>query len=737
MMRSKKLIQSVAVAGLFSLGLGTVAAGCLNRPLDRVDPRTTSTVIERLQQNGVDKIDLLLAIDNSISMGDKQEILADAVPVLVKRLVEPRCVDEAGDPTGVNVDANGDCPAGSKSEFPPIRDINVGLISSSLGDLTSGACTGATVVHPDDKARLLSRGVTAAETYKGLGFLAWDPDNKRGGSTDPDAIITTLGEMVVGVDQVGCGYEMQLESILRFLVDPAPYESLQVESSKLKKVGVDQVLLDQRKDFLRPDSLVAVLILSDENDCSVDVSQQGFLALKGPFFKATSECATDPNDPCCSSCGLPVESGCDAGNSCGTPKYSAAQDHPNLKCFNQKQRYGVNFLYPVQRYINALTQTKINPSRRDYDGTEDPSKSVANPLYSDLAGTGGTIRSPDLVFVAGIVGVPWQAISRRDDAGNPDLKLGFKTFSELQDDLDALVGDPDTAKPPTDPFMIEDFNKRTGTSTILNASLPGMNPINGNDYTIPTTEPDNLQYACIFPLKTPVPASLDCGDCTDASCDNPLCNNTVQESAKAYPGLRELALLRGLGTQAIFASICPAIATGDPTQDDYGYNPAVNTIIDRLKEELGGQCLPRKLTPDAEGNVPCLVIEASKVDGACDCSEGIGRKPIPETIDGQDNPTYNAVKAAQSDEFADDWNCFCEINQIAAGDERDACLTNGDANAAAQGDGWCYIDGASVPPVGDPELVATCPANERRLMRFVGKGEARAGSTLFITCSGE
>jgi hypothetical protein len=37
--------------------------------------------------------------------------------------------------------------------------------------------------------------------------------------------------------------------------------------------------------------------------------------------------------------------------------------------------------------------------------------------------------------------------------------------------------------------MIEDFNKRSGTSTILNASLPGTNPINGNDYTIPTTEP--------------------------------------------------------------------------------------------------------------------------------------------------------------------------------------------------------------------------------------------------------
>ena len=35
-----------------------------------------------------------------------------------------------------------------------------------------------------------------------------------------------MTDMVIGVDQVGCGYEMQLESVLRFLVDPDPYETL-------------------------------------------------------------------------------------------------------------------------------------------------------------------------------------------------------------------------------------------------------------------------------------------------------------------------------------------------------------------------------------------------------------------------------------------------------------------------------------------------------------------------------
>jgi hypothetical protein len=739
MMRRKKLIQSAAVAGLFTLGLGSVASGCLNRPLDRVDPRTTSTVVEKLIQTGVDKIDILLAIDNSISMGDKQQILADAVPVLVSRLVEPRCVDDDNNPTGQNVDPAGECPDGSKPEFPPIRDINVGIISSSLGDLTSGACASGSIIHPDDKARLLSRTSSGmAETYQGKGFLAWDPDSKRGGETDAGNLTATLRSMVEGVDQVGCGYEMQLESVLRFLVDPAPYDSIAAESSKLVKSGVDQVLLDQRKDFLRPDSLLAILILSDENDCSVDVSQQGFLALRSqPFFRATSECATDPSDPCCSSCGLPIDAGCDAGGSCGMNggRYTGGQDHPNLKCFNQKQRYGVNFLYPIQRYVNAFTKETINPNRRDYDGNEDPSEAIDNPIFTDTTGT-GSVRSPDLVFVAGIVGVPWQAIAKRDDAGNPDLALGFKTFTELQDDLDALVGNPDEAVPPTDPFMIEDFNQRTGTSAILGASLPGNNDINQGDRTINPAEPDDLQYTCVFPLATPDP---DGPDCRPPQMDPALCDPntpTTQIRAKAYPGLRELALLRGMGSQGIFGSICPENVTGDTSAPDFGYNPAVNTIIDRLKEALGGQCLPRELTVDDSGNVPCIVIEAlTSADAGC--SEETGRRTIEETLDGQPNPAYNAVLAAQASEFANEnWKLFCEIVQLPG---NEACLNDPDPKSSAQANGWCYIDGGAETgiPIGNPELVASCPDAEKRLMRFVGAGEGRTGATLIITCSGE
>ena len=96
MSRTMKLLRGLGAASVLSVGFGSLAVGCLNRPIDRLEPKTTSTVVERLQQNGVDKIDLLLAIDNSISMADKQAILAAAVPDLVNRLVTPNCVDDDG-----------------------------------------------------------------------------------------------------------------------------------------------------------------------------------------------------------------------------------------------------------------------------------------------------------------------------------------------------------------------------------------------------------------------------------------------------------------------------------------------------------------------------------------------------------------------------------------------------------------------------------------------------------------
>src|SRR5262249_17408705 len=147
-----------------------------------------------------------------------------------------------------------------------------------------------------------------------------------------------------------------------------------------------------------------------------------------------------------------------------------------------------------------------------------------------------------LVFLAGIVGVPWQLIAR-DSA---DLKKGFKSFEELNvrdaqslSTWDKILGDPTNYVPPTDPHMIEQPQARPGLPPP--GSAPTADPYNGHEYSIPRN--DDLQYACIFKL----PTSRDCSntalvscDCADPANDNPLCDpasKQIQLKAKGYPGL--------------------------------------------------------------------------------------------------------------------------------------------------------------------------------------------------------
>jgi hypothetical protein len=99
-----------------------------------------------------------------------------------------------------------------------------------------------------------------------------------------------------------------------------------------------------------------------------------------------------------------------------------------------------------------------------------------------------------------------------------------------------------------------------------------------------------------------------------------------------------------------------------------------------------------------------------------------------------------AKASITSDPVYDGLNCFCEIKQT-AGEDLTACRNElNDPVVTAEGvkvHGWCYIDATTVPSTGNPEIVASCPETQRRLIRFVGDGSGATGSTLFITCTGE
>src|SRR5690606_6090859 len=184
--RISSLLKTV-LAGLVAFGAAAGTSGCLDRPIGREQPRTTNVLVDQLVQSAVDKIDLLFVVDNSISMADKQAILAQALPDLVDRLVSPICVDANGVERSHPASASDDCDAGTAREFNPIDDIHIGVITSSLGGY--GAlydCQQDPEVEKSeqrvDMAHLLGslpRGSAAAPAAGGNGFLSWTPGSER------------------------------------------------------------------------------------------------------------------------------------------------------------------------------------------------------------------------------------------------------------------------------------------------------------------------------------------------------------------------------------------------------------------------------------------------------------------------------------------------------------------------------------------------------------------------------
>ncbi len=153
-MRSRSILGALALSSLAALP----AIGCLERPIGRQDPRSTAEVVQPLKITAVERIDLLFAIDNSASMGDKQEILARAVPDLVKRLANPQCADAAGKAVADQPKSpTANCPVGSEREFLAVPDIHVGIVSSSLGGPDKAACHDDPKRHNNDHGRLVSR----------------------------------------------------------------------------------------------------------------------------------------------------------------------------------------------------------------------------------------------------------------------------------------------------------------------------------------------------------------------------------------------------------------------------------------------------------------------------------------------------------------------------------------------------------------------------------------------------
>lgn len=614
---SKHVGGALRLAGLLGLvgSLGALAEGCLSRPAINQEPTTKTNFTAVVRQASIDKVDLLVMIDNSASMGDKQEILRLAVPDLVNRLVNPFCVRPDGSVVSSSVD--GKCNEG-KIEFPPVHDMHLGIVTSSLGGKGGDQCDDQAPSplnpqldrHNNDRAHLINRAgdnETPVQEAQPTNFLAWFPqvEANDGKPVPPVTAIRQaedlagrFQELVSGVHEYGCGYEAMLESWYRFLVQPDPYEKVDRDGNRAILTGVDKTILKQRKDFLRPDSLVAIIMITDETENMVDplsVNGQGWAFVNSSFpgspsgsaARGTSACDVNPNDPNCRSCGFrqdPNDPNCQ--NNQGY--YDSADDNLNVRPIQTKRRFGVDPFFPVSRYIKGLSDLKVpnrdgeHPPVQTQGGAVVPAGNYAgnanctNPLYAaslpdDYTGTDadaikGTLcnlspgtRTPDLVFFAVIGGVPWQLLTNKLAGGAIELKSRL-----TDDDWTAIVGkDPlNFNYQGIDQHMVESIVPRTnqllsavGAVDAINkggqvglpqpGALDDADPVHGREWD---NGKGDLQYACTFKLPRSVKFPAGQRDCADPkfaqACDctkdktPPLCGDPVPNGGGARYQIR-------------------------------------------------------------------------------------------------------------------------------------------------------------------------------------------------------
>ncbi|HZS40801.1 MAG TPA: hypothetical protein VFF06_28405 [Polyangia bacterium] len=259
------------------------------------------------------KVDLLFMVDNSPSMSPKQAELKVRFPQLMQKL------DAFGATTPI--------------------DYHIGVVTSDLGagpfNINSGQC------HPGgDGGKLQAKGAAADPNCGALGngvsFIEYDQIHRdaagqpRTNLPAGEDLPTAFG-CAASVGDVGCGFEHQLESVYRALHDPIP----------------------ENAGFLRDDALLAVVWLTDEDDCSADPNTDLFDPSPAGVSKYGALLSYR-----CTNYGIE----CDApGTATGPLSLMPYGDSggPLAGCVPATQADGGKLL-DVSRYISFFTQPKAN-----------------------------------------------------------------------------------------------------------------------------------------------------------------------------------------------------------------------------------------------------------------------------------------------------------------------------------------------------------------------------------------
>jgi hypothetical protein len=214
----------------------------------------------------IDALDLLLVIDNSGGMSANQTNLLMQLGPLIEMLVSPRCVSPSN-PTPHVCDRKSD--PGDVPEHLPVQSLHLGVVSTDLGTpgSTVPGCANSdlgddALLNPIRNGQALSRHepwTIAPPTFPRPTDCA-DPNQFPSFITfrsyGTDAMQFTHDAMCnAGLYVNGCGLESPLDAMYRALI---LHDARDVVSNDSPNAG-----------FLREQALLAIVVLTDEEDGSV------------------------------------------------------------------------------------------------------------------------------------------------------------------------------------------------------------------------------------------------------------------------------------------------------------------------------------------------------------------------------------------------------------------------------------------------------------------------------------
>ena len=301
----RRIVSGIAAGRRDLRGPSASSDGCVTRPVAATNPITKTNFITSIPHG--ERSTRSTSSSTSTTRrrwATSRPIWRRPSPTCSRAWCTPNCVDATGKPSpGQATPRRARAPTRlSTAEFPPVHDMHIGIVSSSLGPRLGDAChhgrrhagdsrRESISRHNDDQAHLLNRAADPNEPHelhRGSrwatrrspdNFLDWFPPSSvnrrtRGVTPTGPAPVTDptvdLQQRLPAARRRRAPVRVRHRVAARDLVPlPHPARSVRVahdrrqsgDSQVAQWVGVDTTILAQRADFLRPDSLVAVIVL--------------------------------------------------------------------------------------------------------------------------------------------------------------------------------------------------------------------------------------------------------------------------------------------------------------------------------------------------------------------------------------------------------------------------------------------------------------------------------------------